>query len=555
MKKYLACFLIALALFLFPGCSLLDVTQELPQDSNEQPEETPVPTPAPRKGGELAVPLTAPDTFNPLLTQSRDMLNFLSLLFESPIAYDENSKPIPSLVSSWEVSPDGRLWVFHVRKGVKWHNGQELTGDDILFTFQALQSGTLGSFYQKNIAGNANILETGLRNGDPYTFFVRLAEPTYQILDTLTFPVLPRSVYQSAEYMTNRKTDTSMIPVGTGPYRVDPAHPYDGASLRLVRNDSWWNGTPYIDSILAKTYATNEEVRNAFNKREVHLVDTMVVYANTNTNLNNATHYKYLTQSYEFLALNNESPLFADKSIRKAIAYAIDRKDIISKVYLNNAETVDVPIPSNSWLYDSTYRIYDYDPDRARKILTDAGWADSDGDGVLDKTTDGRKTDLSFTILTNNDNDFRRDTVSLIAEHLALVGFKVQTELVGWDQLQNERMLNHQFDAVLTGYYLDYVHDLRFALHSNQIGTGLNNFIRYRSPELDSLLDTAAKAYTEDERKAVYQKIQQHITEELPLISLYFRTGSLLVDNRVHGIGKIGELSLYRDIKDWYLAE
>jgi peptide/nickel transport system substrate-binding protein len=555
MKKLLACFLIALYLFLIPGCGLLDVPQELPPDLSAQPDETPEASPAPKKGGELAVPLTAPDTFNPLLTQSRDMLNILGLIFESPIAFDENAKPVPSLVSSWEVSPDGRLWIFHIRKGVKWHNGQEMTGDDIQFTFQALQSGVLGSFYEKNIAGNENILETGLRNGDPYTFYVRLAEPAYQILDILTFPVLPRSVYQSVDYMLSTKEDMTMTPIGTGPYRADPARPYDGTSMKLVRNDSWWDGSPYIDSILAKTFATNEEARNAFSNGEIDLVDTMVIYAGTNIGLNSATHYKYLTQSYEFLALNSENPLFADKSVRKAIAYAIDRKDIISKVYLNNAETVDVPIPSNSWLYDSAYRIYDYDADRARKLLSDAGWADSDGDGVLDKTTDSGKTDLAFTILTNRDNDFRRDTVSLIAEHLALVGFKVQTELVEWDQLQNERMLNHQFDAVLTGYYLDYVHDLRFALHSGQIGTELNNFIGYRSPDLDGLMDAAAKAYTEEDRRAAYQKIQQHIVEELPLISLYFRTGSLLADNRIHGIGRIGEFSIYRNIKVWHIAE
>ena len=544
-------------LFLSPtaGCGLADVPPAVPPEESAEPEVTPEPTPAPRKGGELTVPLAAPDTFNPLLTQSRDVLNFLSLVFESPIAHDENSRPKPSLVTGWEASPDGRIWVFHVRKDVKWHNGQALTGDDILFTLQALQGGTLGSFFQKDIAGNANIVETGLKNGDPYTFFIRLAEPSCQILDMLTFPVLPKSVYQSSEFMLTGKCDFSMAPVGTGPYRVDPAQPYDGSSLKLVRNESWWNGTPYIDSILAKVYATNEEARNAFHNGEIDLVDTMVVYANTYSDLNKITHYKYLTQNYEFLALNSDNPLFADRNIRKAIAYAIDRKDIISKVYLNNAETVDVPIPSNSWLYDSTYRIYDYDAERARKLLADAGWADSDGDGVLDKTEGGQKRDLTFTILTNSDNDFRRDAIDLIAEHLALVGFRVQTELVGWEQLQNERMRNRQFDAILTGYYLDYVHDLRFAFHSAQIGTELNNFIGYRNPELDNLMDTAAKAYTEEDKRKAYQKIQEHLVNELPVISLYFRTGSLLANNRVHGIDKVGELGIYRNIKNWYLVD
>ncbi len=517
MKRVLSCLLILLFLFLTPGCDTGGGAPSASPDASAKPKETATPTPSPQMGGELKVPLMAPDSFNPLLTQSRDILNFLNLIFEHPLVLDEKSRPAPSLVEKWEVSEDGRTWTFHVRKDVKWQNGQAMTGEDILFTFQALQSGKLGSLYEKDLAGNVNIVEAGLRNNDPYTFFVRLAEPSSEVLDIMTFPVLSKNVYQSPEFMQKEKGNFSMTPIGTGPYQVDLSQPYNGTSMKLVRNEDWWNGKPYIDSILARVCQTNEEARAALGKGEIDLVDTMAVYANNYSDLDKITGYKYLTENYEFLALNCNNPLFADKNVRKAIAYAIDRTDIISRVYLNNAETVDVPMPSNSWLYDSAYRIYDYDEKRAAKLLKEAGWTDSDGDGVLDKTEGGQKRDLTFTILTNSDNDFRRDAIDLIAEHLALVGFKVQTELVGWEQLQNERMRNRQFDAILTGYYLDYVHDLRFAFHSAQIGTELNNFIGYRNPELDNLLDTAAKAYTEEDKRKAYQKIQEHLVNELPV--------------------------------------
>jgi len=555
MKRVLSCLLILLFLFLTPGCDAGDETPSASPDASAKPKETATPTPSPQMGGELKVPLMAPDSFNPLLTQSKDVLNFLNLIFEHPLVLDENSRPTPSLVAKWEVSEDGRTWTFHVRKDVKWQNGQAMTGEDILFTFQALQSGKLGSFYEKNLAGNVNIVEAGLRNNDPYTFFVRLAEPSSEILDIMTFPVLSKNVYRSPEFMQKEKGNLSMTPIGTGPYQADPSQPYNGTSMKLVRNEAWWNGKPYIDTILARVYQTNEEARVALGKGEMDLVDTMAVYANNYSDLDKITGYKYLTENYEFLALNLDNPLFSDRNVRKAIAYAIDRKDIISRVYLNNAETVDVPIPSNSWLYDSAYRIYDYDEKRASKLLKEAGWADSDGDGVLDKTVEGEKQDLTFTILTNSDNDFRRDVAELISKHLSLVGFRVQTEAVDWEQLQGENMQKHKFDAILTGYYLDYVPDLRFAFHSSQIGKGKNNFYRYQNPELDSLLDTAAAAYKEKDKKKAYQKIQEHLVEELPVISLYFRTGSLLVNNRVHGVKKVRELNLYNDIKNWYLMD
>ena len=554
MKRVLSCLLILLFLFLTPGCDTGGGAPSASPDASAKPKETATPTPSPQMGGELKVPLMAPDSFNPLLTQSRDILNFLNLIFEHPLVLDEKSRPAPSLVEKWEVSEDGRTWTFHVRKDVKWQNGQAMTGEDILFTFQALQSGKLGSLYEKDLAGNVNIVEAGLRNNDPYTFFVRLAEPSSEILDIMTFPVLSKNVYQSPEFMQKEKGNFSMTPIGTGPYQVDLSQPYNGTSMKLVRNEDWWNGKPYIDSILARVCQTNEEARAALGKGEIDLVDTMAVYANNYSDLDKITGYKYLTENYEFLALNCNNPLFADKNVRKAIAYAIDRTDIISRVYLNNAETVDVPMPSNSWLYDSAYRIYDYDEKRAAKLLKEAGWTDSDGDGVLDKIVEGEKQDLAFTILTNSDNDFRRDVAELISKHLSLVGFRVQTEAVSWEQLQSENMQKHKFDAILTGYYLDYVPDLRFAFHSSQIGKGKNNFYRYQNPELDSLLDTAATAYKEKDKKKAYQKIQEHLVGELPVISLYFRTGSLLVNNRVHGVDKVRELNLYNNIKDWYLV-
>ncbi|WZL77928.1 ABC transporter substrate-binding protein [Eubacteriales bacterium mix99] len=554
MKRVLSCLLILLFLFLTPGCDTGGGAPSASPDASAKPKETATPTPSPQMGGELKVPLMAPDSFNPLLTQSRDILNFLNLIFEHPLVLDEKSRPAPSLVEKWEVSEDGRTWTFHVRKDVKWQNGQAMTGEDILFTFQALQSGKLGSLYEKDLAGNVNIVEAGLRNNDPYTFFVRLAEPSSEVLDIMTFPVLSKNVYQSPELMQKEKGNFSMTPIGTGPYQVDLSQPYNGTSMKLVRNEDWWNGKPYIDSILARVCQTNEEARAALGKGEIDLVDTMAVYANNYSDLDKITGYKYLTENYEFLALNCNNPLFADKNVRKAIAYAIDRTDIISRVYLNNAETVDVPMPSNSWLYDSAYRIYDYDEKRAAKLLKEAGWTDSDGDGVLDKIVEGEKQDLAFTILTNSDNDFRRDVAELISKHLSLVGFRVQTEAVSWEQLQSENMQKHKFDAILTGYYLDYVPDLRFAFHSSQIGKGKNNFYRYQNPELDSLLDTAATAYKEKDKKKAYQKIQEHLVGELPVISLYFRTGSLLVNNRVHGVDKVRELNLYNNIKDWYLV-
>jgi len=545
MKKFI-CLMLAILTGFISGCGLARIPEaHLTESIEDNIENTHEPVePRPVYGGELNVPLTSLDSFNPLLTKSRDVLNFLGLIYESAITYDKDLKPAPSLVTGWEVSPDGRLWVFDVRKGVKWHNGQDLTGDDILFTLHALQSETLESFFSIS-SEDIKIVESGLRGGDPYTFYIRLEEPTYRILDYLTFPVLPQNIYASAEFMMEYKEDLTMLPMGSGPYRVDQIHNFDGDTIKLIRNESWWNGTPYIDSINGKLYDSVDEAFNAFYNNEIDLIDTTAVYANTRLYRNSANHIKYNTSDIEMLVFNNNNNLFYDKSVRKAIAYGIDRKDIISKVYLNNAETVDVPIPSNSWLYDSSYRIYDYDEKRAKKLLKEAGWNDNDGDGILDVKQGDTSVDLSFTILTNSDNSWRVDAAELIAEQLTEIGFKVQVEALPWEVLYEERIATGDFDAILIGYSLDPMLNLSSLFHAE--------WIKYSSPQLDVLLERAADAYTEDDRLNAYQEIQKYLTEEMPVISLYFKTGSLLVDSRINGIEHVGELRIFKDIKNWFI--
>jgi peptide/nickel transport system substrate-binding protein len=293
----------------------------------------------------------------------------------------------------------------------------------------------------------------------------------------------------------------------------------------------------------------------------------MIVYVNNKSVEEDTKLYRFMTNYYEFLGLNSESELIKDPKIRKALAYAIDRREIISKVYLNNAQTVDVPIPSNHWLYDNAYRLYDYDIDRAKRLLKEAGWQDLDGDGILDKTVDNQKIELKIKLVSNSGNDLRRDVLSLIKSHLELVGFKVETQIADMETIAKDLLATNQFDALLTGYYLDNALDLSFAFHSreiveiddiedlDEIDSIPNNFIKYRNSELDSLLDLASHSYDLNELSAVYQNIQDHMTRELPIISLYFRTGSLLVNPKLYGIDKPSQLSLYRNIEEWFIAE
>ena len=567
MKRFFIFILVLVNIFLLVACDLSQPAEPSPSGNDQNIDNTNKEV-KPQEGGQLRIPVQGLESWNPLIAKTTDSVNFLSLIYEGLIGYDSDLKKIPKLASDWQVSEDGRLWTFNIRKDAKWHDGTSITAEDVIFTYNILKEGVLNSVYQYNIFDNDNILEIGLKNNDKYSLFVRLAEPSSKLLDIFTFPVISKDYYESVENIIKIQKDLTKAPLGTGPYKV--AEEYfseDQESIILVRNEDWWGRRPYIDKIIGKIYTNKEEARKAFMQGELDLVDTMIVYVNNKSVEEDTKLYRFMTNYYEFLGLNSESELIKDPKIRKALAYAIDRREIISKVYLNNAQTVDVPIPSNHWLYDNAYRLYDYDIDRAKRLLKEAGWQDLDGDGILDKTVDNQKIELKIKLVSNSGNDLRRDVLSLIKSHLELVGFKVETQIADMETIAKDLLATNQFDALLTGYYLDIALDLSFAFHSreiveiddiedlDEIDSIPNNFIKYRNSELDSLLDLASHSYDLNELSSVYQNIQDHMTRELPIISLYFRTGSLLVNPKLYGIDKPSQLSLYRNIEEWFIAE
>ncbi|HZJ83481.1 MAG TPA: ABC transporter substrate-binding protein, partial [Clostridia bacterium] len=555
------------------GCSTVNILPEQEEENMEleselSPQE-PSQTTIPEMGGQLTIPLAMPDSFNPLFTASRDYINFAGLIYEGLFAYDENLNLVPSLVERWEVLEDGKKWHFYLKEEIKWHNGNELTAEDVKYTFDLLYHHNKeldeeedASLYETRLFKDINIVGMELMENEPYTIVLILNEPAGRVLkDAFTFPILPKDI-------ANSDVDSF---IGTGPFKVDSGNMEIGGGVKLVRNEKWWKASkPYIDSILVKVYKDNVESMEAFKKGHVDLVDTHVVFVESPEIDREIQLYRYLTQSYNYIGINyNASSPLLDNRVRKAIAYAMDRKDIVSRVYSHNALAVDVPIPPDSWLYDPDLRMYDHQSEKAQQLLEEAGWTSLNFEGILQKNVGGENIPLSFTINANMDNNMHKEALNLIIEQLANVGVEVKPILLPWDEYV-EALEQGDFEAVLGEYFLDLSSDLRPMLHSqgrdNNLNDkdleniyidnkDLNNFVGYKNIQLDGLLDKGNKTDDPGDIQETYKSIQEHLIEELPIISLYYKTSSLIVNERVQGIKIPRELMIFRDIEKWHLIE
>lgn len=538
-------------------------------------------------GGSITIPMVREDNLMPLTSSSKDVINVCGLIYEGLVELDDELKPAPALAESWSISEDGRVWTFKLRQGVKWHDGVEFSVEDVLFTIDILRSGGHDTYYAKKF-NRLDCIENIKATGTD-AFYVQLTHPVSFFLDSFTFPIIPKHIFgklgQVAEKSSTKESEkgtkedqredrqtkdadneenfkksqyireSRLAPVGTGPYKVNTETFNLDESFTLEPNDSYWDDKPYIDEIQVKVYGKSTDIINAFQAREIDILDTSVIFADTYASSDDVVLYRYLTQDYEFLAINHTNPALNDTYVRKALAYGIDRKSIIKEIYLNNAEAVDAPICPRSWIFDGSTRIYDCDIDTAKDLLEKADWRDTDGDGIRDKIIDGKKTDLVFTLVTNVENDLRRDVAENIRLQLTDVknrlGIQIDIELLPWDEILEETIPKRNFDLLLTGYHMPEMPDLGFVFGSQSDG----NFIGYESAELDELMLRSIHGYDDESIKDAYATIQRYFVEQLPVISLYFPTNSVIISENIQGKVCPRELNIYRDIEKWYVID
>ncbi|MDP3936873.1 MAG: ABC transporter substrate-binding protein, partial [Deltaproteobacteria bacterium] len=212
--------------------------------------------------------------------------------------------------------------------------------------------------------------------------------------------------------------------------------------------------------------------------------------------------------------------------------YAINRKEIVDGVLMGlGVPGVSPYVPSTRWFKEGL-EAYPYDPEKARALLAEAGWRDSDGDGVLDK---GGKP-FTFELLTNNGNMERRNTAVIIQQRLDKVGIKLSIRELEWAALINDFIDKKKFEAIVLGWGIGLDPDQYDIWHSSKTGPKEFNFISYSNPEVDELLEQGRRRCDPDERKRIYDQLQEIMAEDQPILFLYVPYALVTVHKRFHGI-------------------
>jgi len=246
----------------------------------------------------------------------------------------------------------------------------------------------------------------------------------------------------------------------------------------------------------------------------------------------NYKRYKYLQSVYTYLGFNLKRAPFNDIKVRQAIAYAIDRQELIDGVLLGHGEVIASPYkPGTTWVNPSL-KPRSFNPEKAKKLLATAGWKDNNADGFLEKN--GKP--LSFTIITNNGNKQRADTAAIIQQRLKKIGIQVHIRLIEWSAFIENFINKRNFDVVILGWQLTPEPDQYNIWHSSQTGERQFNFLSYNNAKVDAALIAGTRTFDPQKRKHWYDIMQQEIYHDVPVVFLYAPYALPVIHKRIHGI-------------------
>lgn len=439
------------------------------------------------------------------------------LLFSTLVEEDFDLRIVPGLAERWE-TPDDLDYVFHLRPGVTFHDGRPLTSEDVAFTFEHIMAPETFSPFGAALREAIASVETV----DPLTIRFKLHRPFAPFLNMLVLPILPKHILE-------RQKDFAGKPIGSGPFKFVSQSP---AEIVLASNERYYGGAPKFDRLVLKVIADDNTRFLKMRKGELDLLINAIpldkIDAVKQAPL--SAMYRVIEEpgtSYNYLALNLDDPVLRDVRFRRAVALAIDADAIIVHLLQGHAIRASGLLSPANRFYEGGARVYPHDPEKARALLAEIGEAPGAGEN-------GGKPGATLQLKTNN-NAQAIGVARVLQAQLASVGIRLDVRSYEWGTFYGDVKAGNFQAASMRWVGIvepDFFYDV---FHSSRIPPNGNNRGRFRSAEMDKLLEEGRTAMGFAERKAIYSEVQKKAAEELPYISLWHVNNISIVHRRVSG--------------------
>ncbi len=560
-------------------------------DETEQPQgEGEGTTGEPQMGGSIigAIDTAPTGQFNPIFYTEAYEANIISFVFESLLTQNEKLEYEPNLAKSWEFNEDQTAITLELEQGVKWHDGEEFTAEDVVFTYKTLSSpgyveaGGVRTDYVERLLGyeefstGATDEFQGVTADGDYTVTFHFAQPNVTALKDVNFPIIPEHIFKDIPVAEIPEAGASLKPgelIGTGPFKFTEM--IEGEQYVLEKHAEYWKGEPYLDSITWKVVdqavilglLETGEVDfvadpNGFQPADFETIDAMehieiIEQPDFGYQLMGMIHNHRTPEDAQAGVINPDNWVpnedLQSKEVRQAIAYAVDRQGIIDGILYGRGSVINAPIATQFWAYDGENpNQYPFDPEKAKELLDSAGYKDVNGDGFRE---DPNGEEWVLTLNYPTGNQLRERSAPIIKEMLEAVGIKIDLrqpmEFAAYaDALEKD---NEDWDLYLLGWSLGSGDPDPSGLWGIEAGY---NYSRWNNPESDELLQkalTPPDAFDQEYRKQVYSDWQVLYQDDLPALILYAQNSLWAYNKRLQGI-EVLPTSFINDPHLWWVS-
>ncbi len=434
------------------------------------------------------------ETYNPIQYNNSTANRVAELIYDGLISLDVEQVAQPGLAETWDISEDGLTWTFHLRSGVKFSDGSDFTSADVKYTYESMLDTANNAPYRSRYTSISSI-----ECPDDTTVIFHLTTPNVALMVYLDLPIIPEGAMDVAGFGT--------APVGTGPYYVE-SYQLNNVTV-LKANESYWAGTPATPTINVYVINDNSVRLAAVESGDVDFVCSPLTASDLSLveGRDDIVVEKVPGLGFTYMGFNVEDPIVGDLAVRQAIAYVTDKESISSVIYSGVDTPGTTPLLSSSWAADDSLSDYEYSQEKAIETLENAGWVDSDGDGIREK--DGVK--LAVTLSTHTDDSSRFQVVEFMQKQLKDIGIDASVSVTEWASF-NAAMEEHTVQIWVAGWLNildpDKMYDMFYT-------GGANNFGLFSDPTVDAALDEGRQTSDEAKRGEDYRLVAQTVMDQV----------------------------------------
>ena len=468
------------------------------------------------------------DNINPLITKNKDIISLSTILYEPLLKITDDYGIECRLAEEWSKT-DNTTYLVKLRDDLKWEDGSSVTGSDVKFTIEKLKDGK--SVYTDNVK---NIKSVEIIDGNTIRIELNEEEPFFEY--NLIFPIVSSVQFQEEDFYKSR-----LAPISTGMYKVTAA---TAESMELSKNDNWYNianSDLKIDKVVINFFDTMGDAFNSFKIGNIDFVCTSITNVEDYIGTIGFVTNEYKGRELDFVSINCEEGVLADKAVRQAINYAIDKNKINSSVFSNNYYVSSFPLDYGSYLY-SKDSSSSYDKDKAEEVLEDAGWEYRYG--YWRKTENYTTQYLNLNLVVDRSNETRVEVAELIEEQLEDIGINVYVNQVS-NSRYKDYLENKNYDMIITGVNNGYSPDLSYFF-------GEGNIANYTNEEMTSLLSEVTNISDRSTLQEKYNRIIEIYEDEVPYICLYRNKNKVVSSIRVTGNISPNNYTVYNNFDTWY---